>query len=102
MKKITLILLLASFSTSVVADMENDKNAGVCAAYLYIASNAGANTYGKTADNALNMADNSARAGQFGANWMDEIKRLQARKESLDSLFFDAKLKCRKIGIKLY
>ena len=102
MNKIILILLLALFSTSVIADMENDKNAGVCAAYLYVASIAGANTYGKTAENALNMADNSARAGQFGANWMEEMKRWQARKDSLDSLFFDAKLKCRKIGIKLY
>lgn len=102
MKKIILILLLALFSTSVIADMENDKNVGVCAAYLYVAAIAGWNTYGKTADNALNMADNSARAGQFGANWMDEIKRLQARKQSTAPLMLDAKFTCRKIGIKLY
>ena len=95
----TLIVPLQSLAES---DVEIDKNAGICGAYIYIAPKMGINTYGKTADAALNMASNSTRAAQFGANWIEDIKRSQKDKAAVKELVFQAMTACGNAHVRFH
>lgn len=89
-------VLLAVLPATAFGDIETDKNAGICAAYLTVRKiDAGAQA-------ALNMADNQKRATQFGVNWLRDLKRYQEKgdKSASDGAVFQASGACRKVGVR--
>ncbi len=93
MKKLIFLFSLL-LSSPALSDIETDKYAGTCSAYLMISKNAnGANA-------AMNMADNTNRATQFGLNWINQLKRYKDDKTMVTGLVYEASSACRKVGIR--
>lgn len=91
------LVISVLYSAASVADVEQDKNAGLCIAYFTLTES----PKGRLA--AIKMADKPDRANQFAQN---EINRLmRANKEGrLEKVWDDAILSgassCRKAGIR--
>lgn len=94
--RIAVFALLLAVPVSAIADLETDRNAGICAAYLT------ARKIESGAQAALNMADNQKRATQFGLNWMRDLKRYQDQnnKSAVEGAIYQASSACRKVGIR--
>jgi len=85
------ISLLLIWSIGANADIQTDKDAGVCAGYLTALRKP------KGAEKALGMADNPRRATQFALNWFGEIKRAGGMNTVLA---VSADRACRNVGIR--
>lgn len=85
------IVLMLVWSFGAKADIQTDKDAGVCAGYLTALRKP------KGAEKALGMADNPRRATQFALNWFEEIKRSGGMNAGLA---VSADRACRNVGIR--
>lgn len=101
MKKIIIALSLLTFSISTFANIEEDKNAGTCAMYLFIASKLKltGSQYGPR--DALALADKQERAAQYSKIYADRIKENSIKKISIEPLIREGVASCYDIGLKL-
>ena len=86
-KKVVALMLLFSF-TSAYADIETDKNAGICALYMSLrGKNSGSEV-------AIKLADNQSRAYIFAKEWAN------ANKSANGLMALEGDSACKKIGLR--
>lgn len=86
-RKVVALMLLFSF-TSAYADIETDKNAGICALYMSLrGKNSGVEA-------ATRLADNQSRALIFAKEWAN------ANKKPNGATALEGDSACKKIGLR--
>jgi hypothetical protein len=87
-------LLLIGFSLPSLADIEIDKDAGICAGYLATRKSI------EGMEVAIRMADNQSRAMQFADNWLTDVERMKNNELYLRGKVYSADSSCRRVGIR--